>query len=83
MLQVLASWSPVFMAMFSNSFVEKEQGKVVMHGKSVDDVRLLLNCIYPPNSHTVNSGYRACNVHRYQHTKHLKPNTSTVNLTIV
>ena len=61
MLQVLASWSPVFMAMFSNSFVEKEQGKVVMHGKSVDDVRLLLNCIYPPNSHTVNSGYRACN----------------------
>jgi len=53
--EMLASWSPVFMAMFSSSFMEKEEGKVTMHGKSLQDVRLLLNCIYPPNTCTVNS----------------------------
>lgn len=61
--QVLASWSPVFMAMFSSSFVEKEQNKVVLHEKSLEDVRLLLNCIYPPNNHTVDSKFFKLRLH--------------------
>ncbi|XP_067934191.1 BTB and MATH domain-containing protein 36-like [Watersipora subatra] len=48
--EMLASWSPVFMAMFSSCFTETETNKVVMQGKSLEDVRLLLNCIYPPHS---------------------------------
>lgn len=53
--QVLSAWSPVFMAMFASSFLEAEQGKVNLSGKSVEDIQLLLNILYPPNTHTVTS----------------------------
>lgn len=48
------------MAMFSSNFSEIECGKVVMHGKTLHDVRLLLNCIYPPDIHPITGTLYVC-----------------------
>ena len=46
--EVLASWSPVFRAMFLHSFKEKNQREIEFPNKKVEDFLELLHCMYPP-----------------------------------
>lgn len=46
--EVLAAWSPVFKAMFTRDFKEKEQKEMELPDKKVDEFVELLHCMYPP-----------------------------------
>jgi hypothetical protein len=46
--EVLAAWSPVFKAMFTRDFKEKEMNEIELPGKQMDDFVELLYCMYPP-----------------------------------
>lgn len=48
--EVLSVWSPVFMAMFSGQFAEREKMEIPLPGKRYDDIIDMLKCIYPPIS---------------------------------
>lgn len=46
--EVLAAWSPVFKAMFTRDFKEKEMSEIELPDKKLDDFVELLYCMYPP-----------------------------------
>lgn len=46
--EVLAAWSPVFKAMFTRDFKEKEMSEIELPDKKMDDFVELLYCMYPP-----------------------------------
>lgn len=46
--EVLAAWSPVFKAMFTSDFKEKEQREIELPDKKVEEFVELLHCMYPP-----------------------------------
>lgn len=46
--EVLAAWSPVFKAMFTREFKEKNQKEIELPDKKLDDFVEMLYCMYPP-----------------------------------
>ena len=46
--EILATWSPVFRAMFTQDFKEKGMADIELPGKRVDDFVEFLHCMYPP-----------------------------------
>ena len=52
---ILMVASPVFHKMLTSDFKEKEDGLIVLPEKTVEDVTLLLKCLYP-NKHVKYTG---------------------------
>lgn len=46
---ILSLWSPVFEAMFSDNFKEKDAKEIPLPGKKFDDIVLLMQVLHPPN----------------------------------
>ena len=46
---ILSMWSPVFEAMFSDNFKEKNAKEISLPGKQYDDVLEMMKVLHPPN----------------------------------